>query len=166
MFNFFKKPKKQNKIIKSIDQTNKRGADWWDNWFIGLAKYVATASKDPSTKVGAIIVDSNRRVVSMGYNGFPCGINDDTLRLNNREKKYKIVVHAERNALLFSNQDLSGCSIYTYPFMPCSSCASMIIQSGIKRVVSCKSNNPRWKTEFDLSKELLLEAGVTLFLLD
>lgn len=144
--------------------TSRRSDSWWDNWFLGLAEYTSSASKDPSTKVGSVIVDKRRRIISLGYNGLPAGIEDCEDRLLNRELKYKLIVHAERNALLFSSSSVEGCSIYTWPFMPCSACASLIIQSGIKRVVSIDSNNPRWIEDFNLSKTLFEEAKVQLVL--
>ena len=73
-----------------------------------------------------------------------------------------MIVHAERNALLFANKDVKGCSIYTYPFMPCSVCAGMIIQAGIKRVVTVKNSNPRWKEDFRTSRYLFQEAEIPL----
>lgn len=139
-----------------------RGQEFWDKWYMGLAEYVSTASKDPSTKVGAVIIDDKRRMVSHGYNGFPMGVEDSEERLNNRDLKYKLIIHAERNAILFSNRSLENCTLYTYPFMPCASCASMVIQSGIKRVVSYKSENPRWIEEFDLASKIFKEAGIEL----
>ena len=90
----------------------------WDLRFLEMSQLVASWSKDPSTKVGAVIIDDDRRVISLGYNGFPKGVADDK-RLDDREEKYKIVVHAERNALLFANINVKNCSIFTYPFMPC-----------------------------------------------
>ena len=140
----------------------RRETEWWDMWFLGLAKYVATASKDPSTKVGAVIVDSDNRVVSIGYNGFPKGIKDDS-RLECRDQKYKIVTHAEIKSLLFAKTSVTGCSVYTYPFMPCPSCAGAIIQSGIKRVVSFSSDNPRWAEDFEVSNSMFNEAGVEFY---
>jgi dCMP deaminase len=137
----------------------------WNKWFLGLAEYVSTASKDPSTKVGAVIVDQERRVVSLGYNGFPRGIADTEDRLNDRDVKYKIIIHAERNALLFARGSIKGCTIYTYPMMPCAVCASMIIQSGITKVVSPKSDNPRWIQDMVLSQQLFAEAGVSVDLI-
>lgn len=137
----------------------------WNKWFLGLAEYVSTASKDPSTKVGAVIVDGDRRVVSLGYNGLPRGIEDKPERLENRELKYKIIVHAERNALLFARGSIKGCTIYTYPMMPCAVCASMIIQSGIKKVVAPRSDNPRWQQDIELSTQLFREANVDVELL-
>ncbi len=136
----------------------------WDKFFLGLAEYTSTASKDPSTKVGAVIVDEDRRVVSIGYNGFPKGVQDLESRLNERELKYKFIVHAERNALLFANKSAQECTIYTYPFMPCSACAGMLIQAGIKQVVSFYKKDTRWLDDFKISTTMFDEAGIKLFL--
>jgi dCMP deaminase len=141
---------------------NLQNYDKWDLRFLDLAKFVSNWSKDPSTKVGAVIVDADKRVISMGYNGFPVGINDDDYRLNHRETKYKIILHAESNALLFANTNLVGNTLYTYPFMPCPRCAGLIIQAGISKVVSYNNMPDRWSEDFDLSKELFQEAGVSL----
>jgi dCMP deaminase len=131
----------------------------WDLRFIELAKQVASWSHDPSTKVGSVITDG-KRVVSLGYNGFPCGVLDSDDRLNDRELKYKLTVHAETNAVLFANRDLRGLTIYNWPFMPCSACAGAVIQAGIKRVVAPVYDNPRWVESFNLSKQMFTEAGV------
>ena len=133
----------------------------WDLRFLEMARNAAGWSKDPSTKVGAIIVDDDKRVISVGYNGFPKGVTDDE-RLDDREEKYKMIVHAERNALLFANKDVKNCSIYTYPFMPCSVCAGMIIQAGIKRVVTVKNNNVRWQKDFVVSRQMFKESEIDL----
>jgi len=133
----------------------------WDLRFLEMARSAAGWSKDPSTKVGAIIVDDDKRVISVGYNGFPKGVTDDE-RLDDREEKYKMIVHAERNALLFANKDVKICSIYTYPFMPCSVCAGMIIQAGIKRVVTVENNNSRWQKDFVVSRQMFKESEIDL----
>lgn len=133
----------------------------WDHRFLDLAELISAWSKDPSTKVGAVISDENNRIVSIGYNGFPQDIFDDD-RLQDRDIKYKIIVHGEMNAILFANKSLQFCTLYTYPFMPCPRCASMIIQTGIQRVVSYNNMPERWKDEFELSKLLFKEAGVEL----
>ena len=134
----------------------------WDLRFLDMSQLISSWSKDPSTQVGSVIVDSNNRVVSVGYNGFPQGISDDN-RLDNRETKYKMILHAERNALLFAQRPLEGCTIYTYPFMPCPSCASMIIQSGISSVISYMNKDERWEKEFELSRQIFKEVGVFLY---
>ena len=139
---------------------NLQGNNKWDLRFLDLAKLVSNWSKDPSTKVGAVIVDGDNRVVSIGYNGFPIGIDDDDERLNNRELKYKMIIHAECNALMFANTNLVGYTMYTYPFMPCPKCASMIIQSGITRVVSYENKISRWENDFEISRELFHQSKI------
>jgi len=131
----------------------------WDKRFLELAQLISTWSKDPSTKIGAVITDKNNRIVSVGYNGFPKQLKDDE-RLDDRETKYKMIIHGEMNAILFANRSLENCTLYTYPFMPCPRCSSMVIQSGINRIVSYKNNNPRWENEFELSLLLFKEANI------
>jgi dCMP deaminase len=135
----------------------------WDKRFLELAKLVSSWSKDPSTKVGAVIVDDQNIIVSVGFNGFPKGIQDDD-RLNHRDSKYQIIVHAENNALMFAKRPLNDCTIYTYPFMPCPRCAGMIIQSGIKRIVTYENtiSRHRWDIDFAISRELFHEAKIIL----
>lgn len=133
----------------------------WDKKFLDMAEMVSLWSKDPSTKVGAVIVDKNNRLVSVGYNGFPRGIPDDE-RLKQRDKKYDIIVHAEMNAILFANVPIQGFTLYTYPFEPCSRCAGVIIQTGISRVVSLPNKEDRWEANFEISRNLFKEAGVKL----
>ena len=133
----------------------------WDLRFLELAKLVASWSKDSSTKVGCVIVESNKSVVSLGYNGLARGVIDTEERLNNREVKYKIIQHAEKNAITFADRGrLEGSVIYTWPFMPCAQCAGQIIQAGIHRVVSVKNDNPRWQEDFKLSLQMFNECLV------
>jgi dCMP deaminase len=103
----------------------------WDQHFSDMACLVGGWSKDPSTKTGAVIVDAQKRVVSVGYNGFPAQVVDDA-RLDCRALKYEIIMHGEVNALMFAQRAVVGCTVYTYPFMSCSRCAAMIIQAGIR----------------------------------
>lgn len=133
----------------------------WDDRFLELATVISSWSKDPSTQVGAVIVDDDNRVISIGYNGFPKGIKDDH-RLSNRDLKYEMVVHAEANALLFANAPVKGCTIYTWPFQPCSRCASLIIQAGIRRVVSVENKDQKWCGNFQLAHDMLTEARVVV----
>jgi len=135
----------------------------WHKNFLELAKTVSTFSKDPSTQVGAVIVDDDNRVISIGYNGFPKGIKDDH-RLDNRELKYEMIIHAEANALLFANAPVKGCTIYTWPFQPCSRCASLIIQAGIRRVVSVESVSwaLNWSSNFQLAHDMMTEARIEI----
>lgn len=111
----------------------------WDEYFMGVAILSSKRSKDPSTQVGACIVNKNKKIVGVGYNGFPIGCDDDSLPWDREgeflETKYPYVCHAELNAILNSiSRDLSGCTIYVALF-PCNECAKAIIQSGIKEVV-------------------------------
>lgn len=135
----------------------------WNRRFIELAKLVATWSKDPSSQVGAVIVDEHRRIVSTGYNGFAVGVNDLPERLNNRDVKYKIILHAEENAIMFARRDLTGCSLYVTNLPPCAHCASLIVQSGIKNVYAvCDEVPDRWKDSYKLTCQVFKEAGVSL----
>jgi len=134
----------------------------WNKRFLGLATYVASWSKDPSTKVGAVIADSKNRIVSLGFNGFARGVNDDE-RLNNRNTKYAMILHAEENAIMFAGRDLSDCRLYVSGLPPCSHCASFIVQSGIKKVYAWKQEIPeRWQESFEITKNIFAESGVDL----
>jgi dCMP deaminase len=111
----------------------------WDQYFMAVALLSAQRSKDPNTQVGACIVDRRRRIVGVGYAGFPTGCSDDELPWAREgaplETKYPFVCHAELNAILNRNAaDLTGCTLYTTLF-PCNECAKAIIQSGIAEVV-------------------------------
>ena len=138
----------------------------WDLRYLGLAQFIAQWSKDPSTKTGAVIVSKLGSIVSVGYNGFARGVIDTEERLSNREEKYKMIVHCERNAIIFAQRDLTDCTLYTYPFMSCGPCAGMVIQTGIKRCVAPINNNPRWTADFELTKTMFNEAGIKLDLLE
>jgi dCMP deaminase len=106
-------------------------------------------------------VDEDNRIVSVGYNGFPQKIEDDE-RLYDRDTKYKIIVHGEINAILFANRSLKGCTLYTIPFEPCPRCAGLIIQSGIKRVVSLVNTIDRWEEDFKITRHLFKEANIVM----
>lgn len=110
----------------------------WDDYFMGICQLSAHRSKDPNTQVGSCIIDSNNRIVAIGYNGFARGCNDDKLPwCRNGEwidTKYPYVVHAEANAILNSTCNLSGTTLYTTLF-PCNECTKLIIQSGISYIV-------------------------------
>lgn len=132
----------------------------WDHRFLGLAEYISKWSKDPSTKFGCVIA-REKRIVSIGYNGLPQGIADDD-RLNNRELKYQLIVHGERNAIIFATESLLDTIIYCYPLMPCPACAGMIIQAGIRRVVAPEFKEERWQKQLDITRAMFDEAGVEL----
>lgn len=137
----------------------------WDRRYLGLAKHISEWSRDPSTKVGAVIVDPRNQIVSLGFNGLPRGVEDSDARLSDRPTKYKMIVHAETNALAFAERSVHGCTVYTYPFMPCCRCAGAIIQAGIREVVAPMLNNVRWAEDFALSQQMFNEANVQLRLL-
>jgi len=141
---------------------NLNGDDKWDMRFLQLARFMASFSKDPSTQTGAAIIRPDRTVVSVGYNGLARGVQDSPERLNNREIKYKVICHCERNAIVFARQDVGGCTLYTWPFMSCAACAAIVIQAGIKRCVAPRNDNPRWQEDFKLAQQQFAEAGVTM----
>ena len=145
----------------------------WDERFMALARHIAKWSKDPSTKVGAVIVDRQRRVLAMGYNGFPRGVDDSPERYADREIKYAHVVHAELNAILNTGvpMALEGATLYT-TLEPCSGCAKAIVQAGISRVVlpnregmSQSEVEERWgedqRRAFQMMDEARLDVGST-----
>ena len=139
---------------------NKKQYISWDEYFMGVSMLSALRSKDPNTKVGACIVNKTKRLVGIGYNGFPVGCSDDEFPWGRDgeflKTKYPFVVHAEANAILNSTADLHGSTIYVSLF-PCHECSKLIIQSGIKEIVylSDKYNG----TESDQAAKKMLEAG-------
>lgn len=116
----------------------------WDEYFLGVAKLSALRSKDPKRQVGACIVDAHKKIVGVGYNGFPIGCSDEAFPWGKSgellETKYPYVVHAELNAILNAKSDLANATMYLTLF-PCSECAKAIIQSGIREVRYCMDNN-------------------------
>lgn len=137
----------------------------WDDFYMGMARYVASKSKDPSTKVGAVIVRPDNTVASLGYNGFPSSVVDDPRRAEiDRDWKLARTIHAEMNALIAAREPLNGYTIYTWPLPPCSHCAAALIQAGIARVVAPDGSgeHPRWVGSLAHSVQLYGEAHVAL----
>lgn len=135
----------------------------WNQRYLNIAKQIASWSKDPSTKVGAVIVGDKNQIISQGYNGFPRGFKDSLDRLYNRETKYKFTIHAEANALynaLYNGVSVNGTSIYVHGLPVCVECAKAIIQSGIKRVVYDSLPKENWKQSNEDALKLFSEAGV------
>ena len=135
----------------------------WDEYFMMVAKVSALRSKDPNTQVGACIVNDDKKIVSCGYNGSPIGFNDDNMPWDRDgdfiNTKYAYVCHAELNAILNSNADLRGTTIYVDLF-PCNECAKAIIQAGIKKVIY--QNDKYNGTEGNIvAKRLFDECNVT-----
>lgn len=136
----------------------------WDNYFLMIANVAASKSKDPSTKVGAVVVSPDKKRVSTGYNGFPQRIEDTRERLDNREVKYSLTIHAEMNAILSAQTSLQGWSLYT-TLMPCDRCFVHVIQAGIKRVVFLRATDDqelRWGEAFNRVRQLAIEAKIEL----
>jgi len=135
----------------------------WDERFIRIAKEVAGWSKDPGTKVGAVLV-SDRRIIATGYNGFPHGISDSFERYADRNVKIAYTVHAEVNAILNAakNGSQTANSTLYVTFPPCVSCATSVIQAGVTRVVcpTLDSAPERWITSFTRGYNLLKEASI------
>jgi dCMP deaminase len=141
----------------------------WDIFYLGMAEYVASRSKDPSTKVGAVIVRPDKTVCSVGYNGFPRAIEDKQELLDNRDEKYKRVVHAEMNAILNAREPLQGYTLYLWPYLSCERCAVHVIQAGIETVVAPQCEDPetlkRWGESWRIARSLYEEAKVTVWLI-
>lgn len=130
--------------------------------YLTIAEAVAGLSKDPSTKVGAVALDEGYGIVCMGYNGFPRGVHDTRERLENRDEKYPRTVHAESNVVAQAAKkgvSLEGTTLVV-TFFPCSSCAALLIQAGIKTIISPPPDNERWQKSNELALEMLTEAGV------
>ena len=134
----------------------------WDARFLALAHHVSQWSKDPSTKVGAVLVGTDKRQVALGYNGFPPKVTDSLFRLHTREAKLRYMIHAERNVLDNATFPTAGSTLYvTHP--PCCNCALSIISKGVARVVSSPMSSSfaaRWGAEVFLTRDLFREAHV------
>lgn len=146
----------------------------WDEFFIQMCLCVSSKSKDRSTKLGAVIVGDHNEVLSVGYNGFPRGINDDNELYHERPTKYLVTEHAERNAIFNAARHgirLDGTRMYIpfYP-VPCCRCTRAVIQSGIKEVIGTQikftGKGKDWEEDLKLSEKLLEEAGIKLSLVN
>ncbi|WP_029906436.1 deoxycytidylate deaminase [Mycoplasmopsis opalescens] len=140
----------------------KKDALYWDGYFMALAKVSALRSKDPSTRVGACIVNEDKRVISLGYNGMPKGIDDsfpwEREGEDSSKTKYAYVIHAEMNAILNNHQSLKGCTLYTSLF-PCSNCAKTVAQSGIEKVIY-EDDKYTGTLDDDIARKILTTAGI------
>lgn len=134
----------------------------WIARYLLMADQVASWSKDPSTKVGAVIARPDKTLASVGFNGFPRRVVDATTLLEDRQAKYARVIHAEMNAILFAKEPLTGYVLcVTHP--PCSSCVAALIQSGLAEVHWITPNAEfaeRWAESTRIATDLLKEAGV------
>lgn len=140
----------------------------WDQYFMGVAILSAMRSKDPVTQVGACIVNQKKRIVGIGYNGFPYGVEDDDFNWGKTdqwlESKYPYVVHAEPNAILNATVPLDNATLYVTLF-PCNECAKLIIQSGIKEVVYMEDKYHD-RDSFIASRRMFDSSGVTYRMLE
>lgn len=134
----------------------------WDKRFIDMAALVASWSRDPSTKTGAVLVRPDKTIASIGFNGFPKGMSDDERLYADRDVKLSRIVHCEMNALLNCKEKVSGYTLYTWPFLSCDRCAVHVIQAGVKRVVAPKNEVERWQAAFSIARSFFEEAGVTV----
>ncbi len=138
----------------------------WDQRFLNLAKHISEWSKDPSTKVGCVVVGPDHEIRSTGFNGLPRGIEDNDERLNNREIKYPLICHAEENAIMHAARigiSLKNCTAYvTWP--PCTRCARSLIQAGVSTIIYPKDIEipERWMEDFNLSLNMLKEAKINI----
>lgn len=131
----------------------------WHNRFFDLANLVGSWSKDPSTRVGAVIVRPDRTIASVGYNGFPRGVTDT---YGTREDKLLRTIHAEANAILSAREPLHGYTLYVTPLHPCANCAGLIIQSGIK-IVHFKTHaqsSVAWTDHSQVMTEMFTDASI------
>lgn len=152
----------------------------WIEYYFNICKTVSSKSKDPSTKVGAVIIGQHGQILSTGFNGFPIGVNDNLMnivdgeerqseRYINRELKYLFVSHAEENAIALaarSGTNLFGSTLFVTPIRPCARCARLIIQAGIKEVFALEETDEetlkRWELDIDVSQKMFNESGVNL----
>lgn len=140
--------------------------------FLEIAGHIAQWSKDPRTRVGAVLVGNKDQIISQGFNGFPRKVEDTSERLNDRTLKNKLVIHAEANAVynaIFNGASTEGATIYVSGLPCCHECAKVIIQTGISRVVmdSNPEDSPEpWDSSGKLALELFKEAGVEYEIID
>jgi len=139
----------------------------WNKRFMDLSVHVSSWSKDQSTQVGAVIVDDKKTILSIGYNGFPRGCDDEKKERHERPAKYLYTEHAERNAIYNAARNgikLDETTLYVSSLFPCVDCARAIIQSGIKKIVATKPDleHENWGESFRVSLELFRESDVEI----
>lgn len=141
----------------------------WDSYFLDIAEVVRQKSKDPSSKIGAVIVNADKQIVATGFNGFPRGIEEWQLDRWERPIKYKYVSHAEANAIFNAARagvSVAGSTLYLVgfgpPTVPCIECAKAVIQAGITHIVgrSYKPAPDNWTEDLAFATGLLREASV------
>jgi dCMP deaminase len=137
--------------------------DKWDRRYLAVAREISEWSKDPSTKVGAVIADKRGRIVALGYNGFPENVLDAQPKLDDRPTKYEMTVHAEVNAILIAGRSAIEGTVYVYGLPVCPRCAGVLIQAGIARVVAkapgCNTGQ-KWDEDGTIARSMLAEAKI------
>ena len=147
----------------------------WRDFFFDICDTISKKSKDHSTKVGCVIVNSGNSIISTGYNGFPIGVEDDEIEFAKRyerPEKYLWTAHAEENAIALASRNgvsLNGATLYVNRMRPCTRCTRLIIQSGIKKVYVMQDVSDetveRWKEDNDIANIMMQEAGVEITIL-
>ncbi|ONG51897.1 deoxycytidylate deaminase [Pseudoroseomonas deserti] len=136
----------------------------WDERYLGLAHHIAQWSKDPRAKVGAVLVQQRyARIVATGFNGFPANVEDSAERLQDKAQKLQMILHAEQNALLHAGREARECDAYVVGKPVCNVCATLLIQSGVRRVVAAApraGTGSYWDKVGLLAIDMLREAGV------
>jgi len=160
-----------NSPFEASELANNRTVKW-NNRYLDMARLIGSWSKDPSSKIGAVAVGEDGQILSAGYNGFPRRLADLGHRLDDRETKYKYVVHAEMNIVYNASLNgisLKGSTVYVDGLPCCSECAKGLIQAGISRVVVRLTDikkSDKWRESWLLSHHMFTEAGVTVEIMD
>ena len=154
-------------MIENMDYI--RGESTWNDYFFDLCDVISSKSKDPSTKVGAVIVNSGNSIISTGYNGFPIGVNDTEAKRYERPEKYTWTCHAEENAIAFAARNgisTNGATLYCNRLPCCARCTRLAIQAGIRRfVILCDVSDEtleRWREENDIGNRMIEESGALM----
>ena len=156
---------KEKDMAWTIDEGKLSRRDKWDNRFLKVAEDTATWSKDPSTQTGAVIVNPDQTLVSVGFNGFARGMDDDPALYEDRDVKYERIIHCEMNGCITAARNgvsVVGCTLYTWPFFSCPRCAVHMVQFGIERFVApmCPDHlKDRWGEALDRAIAYAKEAG-------
>lgn len=136
----------------------------WDKRFCELAKYISDWSKDPKAKVGAVVHSRKGGNISIGYNGFPMGVEDSADRLHDSEEKLEFIVHAEINALIAAGERAQESTVYVWGKPICARCAGPLIQAGVKRIVALTpyAGDPKskWVISGQIAHKMFTEAGI------
>lgn len=152
--------------VLAINLSSNYCSQKWDERFLGISRNISSWSKDPSTKVGALAVDIERKMIAQGYNGFPKGCDDSDQFYANRESKYARVIHAETNIICNacnSRVGLHNSTIYIYGMYPCPECVKLLAQVHVVRIVfqlGETQNLDKWKGDFETSKSLMRELHI------